>query len=71
MAMMGSGKPVIPVFYDVEPAHLRRVENGPFSSAFEKHKSRETAEQVQEWTDALRRLADVTGLCFRLSDYNG
>ena len=47
VAMMGSGKPVIPVFSDVEPAHLRRVENGPFASAFEKHKSRETAEQVE------------------------
>ncbi|KAG0615516.1 hypothetical protein M758_5G047700 [Ceratodon purpureus] len=68
-AMMSSGKPVIPVFYDVEPADLRRVEMGPFAAAFEKHKSREPAEQVQEWADALHKVADITGFC--LSEYNG
>lgn len=66
-----SRKPVIPVFYDVEPAHLRRVENGPFAEAFEVHKSRERPEQVEEWADALHKLADITGFCFRLSDYRG
>ncbi|KAG0616699.1 hypothetical protein M758_5G135300 [Ceratodon purpureus] len=70
-AMMRSGKPVIPVLYNVEPAELRRVEKGPFAAAFQKHKSRETAERVEEWADALRKLADITALVFRLSDYKG
>ncbi|KAG0564197.1 hypothetical protein KC19_8G091300 [Ceratodon purpureus] len=71
VAMLRSGKPVIPVCYDVEPAHLRWVENGPFAAAFEKHKLKRTPEQVEEWRDALLKLADITGFCFRLSDYKG
>ncbi|KAG0576009.1 hypothetical protein KC19_5G048200 [Ceratodon purpureus] len=70
-AMMRSGKPVIPVLYNVEPAELRRVEKGPFAAAFKKHKSRETAERVEEWADALCKLADITAFVFRLSDYRG
>ena len=68
---MRSGKPAIPVSYDVEPAHLRRVKKGPFAAAFKKHKSREPPQVVVEWEEALRKLADITGVCFRLSDYKG
>ncbi|KAG0583656.1 hypothetical protein KC19_3G152600 [Ceratodon purpureus] len=68
VAMMRSGKPVIPVFYDVEPVDLRWVENGRFAEAFLKHKSKgRTLKKLQEWTDALRALADITGLC--LADF--
>ncbi|KAG0563729.1 hypothetical protein KC19_8G055000 [Ceratodon purpureus] len=71
VAMMRSGKPVIPVFYDVEPVNLRWVESGPFKEAFEKHKLKRTPEEVEEWRDALLKLAEITGICFRLSDYKG
>ncbi|KAG0615586.1 hypothetical protein M758_5G053300 [Ceratodon purpureus] len=71
VAMMRSGKPVIPVLYNVEPAELWQLEKGPFAAAFEMHKSRETAERVEEWADALRKLADITAFVFRLSDYKG
>ncbi|KAG0564039.1 hypothetical protein KC19_8G078200 [Ceratodon purpureus] len=67
--MLRSGKPVIPVYYDVEPVDLRWVENGPFKVAFEKHKSKRSPEQVEEWSDALRKLAAITGFCYRRSDY--
>ncbi|KAG0583307.1 hypothetical protein KC19_3G125600 [Ceratodon purpureus] len=68
VAMMRSGKPVIPVFYDVEPVDLRWVENGPFAEAFLKHKSRgRTQKNLQEWTDALGALAGTTGFC--LADF--
>jgi hypothetical protein len=68
VAMMRSGKPVVPVFYDVEPVDLRWVENGPFAEAFQKHQSRgRTQKKLQEWRDALAALAGVTG--FRLADY--
>ncbi|KAG0622263.1 hypothetical protein M758_3G085100 [Ceratodon purpureus] len=68
VAMMRSGKPVIPVFYDVEPVDLRWVENGPFAEAFEKHKSRGRTEmKMQEWRDALQALSEITG--FRSADY--
>lgn len=71
VAIMESGKPVIPVFYDVEPSALRRVENGLFAEAFEKHKRRESEKQVEEWADALEKLANVIGFCFRRADYYG
>ncbi|KAG0588049.1 hypothetical protein KC19_2G211700 [Ceratodon purpureus] len=68
VAMMRSGKPVIPVFYDVEPVDLRWVENGPFAEAFEKHKSRgRTETKLQEWRVALQALSEITG--FRSADY--
>ncbi|KAG0582758.1 hypothetical protein KC19_3G083500 [Ceratodon purpureus] len=68
VAMMRSGKPVIPVFYDVEPVDLRWVENGPFAEAFEKHKLRgRTETKLQEWRDALQALSEITG--FRSADY--
>ena len=47
-AIMRSGKPVIPMFYNVEPIALRQVKKGPFVAAFKKHKVRETREQVEE-----------------------
>ncbi|KAG0622464.1 hypothetical protein M758_3G099300, partial [Ceratodon purpureus] len=63
VAMMRSGKPVIPVFYDVEPVHLRWVENGPFAEAFEEHKLKAETQKVQEWRDALGALAGITRFC--------
>lgn len=71
VAMIRSGKPVIPVFYDVEPAHLRWVKKGPFVAAFEKHKNREPLEVLVEWEQALQKLSNISGFCFRLSDYKG
>ncbi|KAG0563460.1 hypothetical protein KC19_8G033400 [Ceratodon purpureus] len=71
VAMMRSGKPVIPVFYGVEPVDLRWVENGLFAKAFDKHKLKRTPEEVEEWRDALLKLAEITGICFCLSDYKG
>ena len=68
VAMVRSGKPVVPVFYDVEPVDLRWVEDGPFAKAFENHKSKgRSKKKVQEWRDALVALAGITG--FRLADY--
>jgi hypothetical protein len=46
VAMMESGKPVIPVFYDVEPVELQWVEKSPFAVAFQKLKSWELVVRV-------------------------
>lgn len=69
VAMMRSSKPVVPVFYEVEPGELRWVENGPFAEAFAKHSSnsRRTEQKVRAWRNALKALAELTG--FRLADY--
>ena len=71
VVMLGSGKPVIPIFYDVEPGQLRRVDKGVFSAAFRKHRRRETEERVQDWEGALCKLAGITAFIFRTSDYEG
>ena len=71
VAMLRSGKPVIPIFYDVQPTEMRRVGRGVFAAAFRNHRTREPAERVQEWVDALCELADITAFVFRLSDYEG
>ncbi|KAG0590527.1 hypothetical protein KC19_1G106300 [Ceratodon purpureus] len=64
VAMMRSGKPVIPVFYDVEPEDLRWMKKGSFAEAFLKHKSKgRTQKKLQEWTDALGALAGITAFC--------
>ena len=71
VTIMRSGKPMVPMFYDVEPMEVRWVESGPFVEAFEKHKSKRATKQVEVWIDALHKLADIMGLCFCVSNYKG
>jgi hypothetical protein len=64
--MVESKKPLIPVFYNVEPENLRWIEGGPFAKAFEEHLKKGRKEDVVKWKEALRRAADITG--FKLVD---
>ncbi|KAG0598640.1 hypothetical protein M758_12G090100 [Ceratodon purpureus] len=66
--MLESKKPMIPIFYDVEPQNLRwpEDENGPFAKAFCQHKVRGRHQDVERWTKALGEVANITG--FRLVD---
>jgi len=64
VTIMNSGKPVIPVFYDVELDDLLFVEKGKFAEAFKNHKNGQTQEKLQQWTVALGRLAHIVGFCF-------
>jgi len=59
---------VIPVFYDVEPADLRRIDRGPYAQAFDKHRQRVSTEVVEGWKEALRKAADISGLLFKTKD---
>ena len=52
---------IIPVFYGVEPEHLRRPEIGPFATAFEKHTSKGRHDEVGRWKKALCQAAAITG----------
>lgn len=68
--MLKSGKPIIPIFYDVEPQHLRlALLSGPFAAAFEYHKNKGREKEVELWTNALSKLAEITG--FQLRNYDG
>lgn len=61
-SMLDSGKRILPVFYHVDPVHLRRIENGPFEEGFKKHIAQETEEQISKWKGALREISAYRGL---------
>lgn len=58
-----SNKKIIPVFWDVEPSHLRHIENGAYNAAFEKHQSegRVPTAQIEEWKKALKNASFLSG----------
>ncbi|KAB2627168.1 TMV resistance protein N-like [Pyrus ussuriensis x Pyrus communis] len=51
---------VIPIFYEVDPSHVRKIE-GSFEEAFSKHEHDPNAdmEEVQRWRSALQRAPDL------------
>jgi hypothetical protein len=75
--MVKSGKPIIPVFYDVKPEHLRWTvwtgteRDGPYAKALQKHEEtqRHGTETIQRWIKALKDVANISGL--ELEAFNG
>lgn len=65
---------VIPLFYDVTPAQVRRPDesDSPFSKAFKEHEinGRHGAEEIQEWKAALYEICRLSGWLLR-EDFNG
>lgn len=53
---------VIPVFYGVDPCHVRR-QIGEVDKQFEKHEKRVDHERVLSWRQALTNLASISGVC--------
>ncbi|KAB2627176.1 TMV resistance protein N-like [Pyrus ussuriensis x Pyrus communis] len=53
---------VIPIFYEVDPSHVRKIE-GSFEEAFSKHEHDPNAdmEEVQRWRSALQRAPNLCG----------
>ncbi|XP_024027108.1 TMV resistance protein N-like, partial [Morus notabilis] len=53
---------VIPIFYDVDPSHIRKQE-GSYGKAFLKHEERfkDNMEIVQKWRVALMESANLSG----------
>lgn len=51
---------VIPIFYNVNPFHVRR-QIGGVSEQFEKHEERIDHEKVLSWRQALTDLANISG----------
>ena len=56
------GMTVLPVFYDVDPADVRR-QKGTFGIAFAEHEERfkDDFMKVQRWREALREVANLSG----------
>lgn len=57
-----NGQMVIPVFYQVDPSHVRK-QTGSFEDSFVKHEERykEMKEKIQKWRDALVEAANLSG----------
>ncbi|XP_049379047.1 TMV resistance protein N-like isoform X2 [Solanum stenotomum] len=60
-----NGQTVIPIFYDVDPSHVR-YQSESFAEAFAKHESRykddvEGMQKVQGWRNTLTAAADLKG----------
>ncbi|CAN6446199.1 unnamed protein product [Victoria cruziana] len=60
-------KPIIPVFFGVEPSDVRKLE-GTFGSEFRKHETNEeqNQEDVRIWKEALKKVGNLSG--FTLKD---
>ena len=56
------GMRVLPVFYDVEPSHVRK-QLGTFAQAFTEHEERfkENIEKVEKWRAALSHVGNLVG----------
>ncbi|KAL2341082.1 hypothetical protein Fmac_009022 [Flemingia macrophylla] len=54
------GRLVIPVFYNVQPTHVRH-QSGSYKNAFTQHMKKHRTE-VQLWRDALTKCADFSGI---------
>ena len=76
--MLDSEAPVIPVFYGVSPSEARwtRGTNGKYAQALQKLAEKRTHEgnlryesdTIENWRDALSRVADISGFELQASD---
>ncbi|KAL6123035.1 hypothetical protein ACLB2K_075558 [Fragaria x ananassa] len=53
---------ILPIFYEVEPSHVRH-QRGSFAEAFEEHEEKfgEGNKEVERWRDALTKVANLAG----------
>ncbi|XP_021822537.1 TMV resistance protein N-like [Prunus avium] len=52
---------VLPVFYDVDPSHVRK-QMGSLAKAFAKHQKTQPVQKVKAWKEALAEVADLAGM---------
>ncbi|KAL6269264.1 hypothetical protein ACE6H2_026175 [Prunus campanulata] len=60
---MKSKGTILPVFYHVDPSHVRK-QSGSFADAFTEHEQRfrEDIDKVKRWRDALTEVANLSGI---------
>ncbi|KOM29348.1 hypothetical protein LR48_Vigan647s000900 [Vigna angularis] len=54
------GRLILPVFYWVDPSHVRKQE-GPFEEWFVWHAQRFPTERVEQWRDAMKKVGGLAG----------
>ncbi|CAN6715336.1 unnamed protein product [Malus baccata var. baccata] len=52
---------VLPVFYDVDPSHVRK-QTGSIGKAFARHEKTQSPDTVNRWREALEEVADLAGM---------
>ncbi|TQD73791.1 hypothetical protein C1H46_040668 [Malus baccata] len=57
------GQIVLPVFYDVDPSHVRKQTSGSFAQAFQKHEEsfHQDTDKVARWRAALTEASNLSG----------
>ncbi|ESW25873.1 hypothetical protein PHAVU_003G072500 [Phaseolus vulgaris] len=60
-------KLLLPVFYRVDPSHVRNL-SGPFRAGFESHEKRFEKNEVSKWKEALKRVGGIAGWVFNHSE---
>ncbi|XP_024016454.1 toll/interleukin-1 receptor-like protein [Eutrema salsugineum] len=61
-------RPIIPIFYMVDPRHFR-TQNGTFEVDFEEHSKSFSEEKIQKWRRAMNLVGNISGFVYRY-DYN-
>ncbi|KAM5554607.1 hypothetical protein ABKV19_022817 [Rosa sericea] len=64
------GHVVLPVFYDIDPSHVRK-QTGSFAAAFPRHRKTQSPEKVKEWREALAQVADLAGMVLQQNQADG
>ncbi|CAN6582543.1 unnamed protein product [Malus baccata var. baccata] len=56
---------VLPVFYDVDPSHVRK-QTGSVGKAFARSQKHQSLEKVEGWRKALAEIADLAGMVLQI-----
>ncbi|KAG8480091.1 hypothetical protein CXB51_025364 [Gossypium anomalum] len=51
---------VLPIFYHVEPSHVKNI-RGSFTTSFEEHESKRPVDEVKLWKAAFAKVGELTG----------
>ena len=63
------GRLVLPVFYYVDPSHVRH-QNGPFEEAFKAHEKRFEKDKILRWRGAMKKVGGIAGWVFKNGYYS-
>ncbi|CAH2033796.1 unnamed protein product [Thlaspi arvense] len=58
------GRPMLPIFYKVDPSHVRK-QNDHFAKDFEEHAKRFSDEEIQRWREAMKLVGTLAGYVYR------
>ncbi|CAH8361528.1 unnamed protein product [Eruca vesicaria subsp. sativa] len=58
-------RPMIPIFYMVDPSHVRKQSSKDFVNHFEVHDKRFSKEEIQPWREAMKRVGNLPGYIYR------